>query len=345
MALGKEVAEYMKKLRRVCVPKLTYEALDFGPAWGAALKGKGLLDCTWSEILWAAITVGKRSIFDVCQYNNYSLYEMVTRVSMLRATLREDATSQKLMRTDIYNLLDPSEKNAFSYFQGLVTSKLLASKLLDTTWLMHLDVYQKDYNIILPKSRPDFIGRNNRDEWIILEAKGRSNAFSNEAQTKAKDQTRQLRKVDGKFPVLRAAVQSYFTSTGGFRCKITDPEEYDKNAFDMTIDKKIFIKNYYAPILNFFDEKNENIIKHSNSYKLVEIKELDLTIGVATPVYDLLGEGPNSFGKLEEIILKEALTTEYNDNKSAFVGNDGVVIITGNSWNTKNMSLEPEKRE
>ncbi|WP_203248503.1 hypothetical protein [Sporosarcina beigongshangi] len=61
-----------------------------------------------------------------------------------------------------------------------------------------------------------------------MESKGRGDAISNETQDKAKKRTRKLRKVAGIFPALRAVIQSYFSSTGVFRSKITDPIEFDE---------------------------------------------------------------------------------------------------------------------
>jgi hypothetical protein len=53
---------------------------------------------------------------------------------------------QKLVRTDAFMQMDPTEKGALNYFLGLVACKLFASKLLDAPWTLHLDVYRGALN-------------------------------------------------------------------------------------------------------------------------------------------------------------------------------------------------------
>ncbi|MFK4431391.1 hypothetical protein COM08_15470 [Bacillus wiedmannii] len=334
------------------MPKLTYKAFDFkNPRWGKHLEGEHTIDLTWSEIMWAAITVGKQNLHDVYKYKNFSMYEAIFRATMIFATLKEKKENNKLVRTDNYELLDPSEKTAISYFQGLMTSKLLAQKLLDTAWLMHLDVYDKVHiptMVAGTKSRPDFMGRNNAGEWIVIEAKGRSNSYDKKAQEKAKDQTKKLKTIDGNKPILGAAVQSYITSAGYFRSRIDDPEEIQDDAINVQINQDKFLKLYYGPIIKLIYENNAIKKEHTicnNTYLIIEINEIDLTIGIEKSIYSVILDKKTDFLELEKILLRNELGGWKNKDGTTFVGADGILITTGPKWASKNMFLEPEERQ
>jgi hypothetical protein len=74
-----------------------------------------------------------------------------------------------------YDGLDPSEKSAVSYFVGLTVAKLLAHRLLDVPWLMHLDVYRRDLQPVLHGGgKPDLVGQNGAGQWVAIESKGRT---------------------------------------------------------------------------------------------------------------------------------------------------------------------------
>lgn len=331
------------------MPKLTYKAIDFNPHWGPSLKGEHTIDCNWSNIIWASITVGKKKLYDVFKRKGYSTLEAIFRVTMIFATLKVNPINNRVIRTEIYNSLDPSEKNAISYFQGLMTAKLLSKKLLDTEWLMHLDVYD---HLHIPtmaagsKSRPDFIGLNSKFKWIIIESKGRSNSFDPSAQIKAKKQTRKLRKIDCQFPILRAAVQSYFTNSGYFKSRIDDPEEYDYDAIDIEINQNTYLNRYYKPILDILSENSfdlKNISVNNTTYITTTIPEVDLILGLNKTIYDLLLHGEISFD-LKRTLLAETLTMEKTDINT-FIGGDGILVITGEKWNVENMILEPTERK
>jgi len=266
---------------------------------------------------------------------------------MIFATLKENPINNRVIQTEICNSLDPSEKNAISYFQGLMTTKLLSQKLLDTVWLMHLDVYDHMHSLTLAagsKSRPDFIGLNSKLNWIIIESKGRSNSFDPSAQIKAKKQTRKLRKIDGQFPILRAAVQSYFTSSGYFKSRIDDPEEYDDDAIDIEINQNRYLNKYYKPILDILSENSFYLkdISVNNTPYITTIPEVDLIIWINKTIYDLL-HGEISFD-LNLILVAETLTIEKTDINT-FIGGDGILVITGENWSVENMILEPTERK
>ena len=69
--------------------------------------------------------------------------EAIFRWSMVRMALQQRGPhGRKLVRTDLFKQMDPTEKGAVSYFLGLLTCKMFASKLLDAPWALHLDVFR-----------------------------------------------------------------------------------------------------------------------------------------------------------------------------------------------------------
>ncbi|MBV4425521.1 hypothetical protein [Clostridium tyrobutyricum] len=345
------------------MPKFYYDANGFGKHWGNLLNGRNELICTWSEIIWAAITVGKRNLTDVWKYNQYSFFEAIFRTTMIFANLMTQDTGNKnkdyrILKTDVYKSLDPSEKNAISYFIGLMSTKLIAGRLFNIPWLMHLDVYKKSVNIKTingDKSRPDFIGINSSNKWFVFEAKGRSHSFNKEALNKAKMQTRKLRKISGNYPNLRVAVQSSF-SGDYFQIAIEDPDEYDKSAIDIEMDIKEFIFDYYKLVANLLFYKKDYLepINIGGIYFMVaNLSEINLKIGLQKEIYNLFldqSDKDKSKFKLEDFYkimtinkLKNIHSINLEDNM--YLGNDGIIIISGELWNIENMNKQPYERE
>jgi len=93
------------------------------------LSGQQAQACSWARIVHSAATVGRANTAHVMQHGGYSWLELVYRVTMVLANLKE-ATSGQLVSTAAYRTLDPSEKGAVSYFLGLTVAELLAGRRL-----------------------------------------------------------------------------------------------------------------------------------------------------------------------------------------------------------------------
>jgi hypothetical protein len=110
-------------------------------------NGQHRLSVTWDDVLWAAVTVGRPDIFHVFRHGQSSVYEAIFRWAMVRMALQQRGPrGQKLVRTDAFKHMDPTEKGAVNYFLGLIVCKLFASKLLDSPWTLHLDVFRAVLN-------------------------------------------------------------------------------------------------------------------------------------------------------------------------------------------------------
>jgi hypothetical protein len=331
--------------------KFIYTAEDFGPCWGASLSGTNELACSWDEIVWAAITVGKRNWSDVWKHRNYSMIEAVFRASIIFAYFMEDGRTNNIVKSVIYKDLDPSEKSAVSYFHGIILSKILANRLFNVPWLMHLDVYKSRIrHHIVNNSRPDLIGLNVRREWFIFEAKGRSNSFNRDSLEKAKNQTRQLRTIEGQFPVMRAAVQSYFSINNSLRVKISDPDEYDENAIDLDINFTDFLYSYYRLIIDLLDYKKEDqtvMTINQNQFIVIELDDIDISIGLHKELYKYL-KSKDLYNI--EVMDSISLLRRFNEklvntkNQKGYIGKDGIVVQCGELWSNNSMQKQPNER-
>ena len=153
---------------------ISYITEDF-PA-GRLTNGSARLQVTWDEILWAAITVGRPNRHYVFMHGDASAYEAIFRWSLVRMSLEQYGSRRLyLQRTNAAKTLDPTEKGAVSYFLGMTFCKLFATKLLNTPWLLHLDVFGHQLNAVLnSRSRPDLVGMEQATGgWHAFECKGR----------------------------------------------------------------------------------------------------------------------------------------------------------------------------
>src|SRR5438105_5261988 len=153
--------------------QIAYESEDFVAGSGAT-NGPSVLNTSWDDLLWAALTVGRPNRQYVFRHGAASLYEALFRWSLIRMALEQRGIrASRLRRTAAARTLDPSEKGAVNYFLGLAVCKLFADRLLDAPWLLHFDVFRPLLNpALIGRSRPDLVGQTINGRWVVLECKG-----------------------------------------------------------------------------------------------------------------------------------------------------------------------------
>lgn len=341
---------------------LPYRAKDFPATLGPALQGSAILDCTWSDLTWAAITVGRPSWAAVFQHGWYSSLECVYRAAMLWANLKASWNSPpRISRSSAFADLDPSEKTAISYYFGLTIAKLLAARLLNAPWPQHLDRFSGSLSPSLSrKERPDLVARDNIGRWIVLEAKGRSNTLRPKTMTKAKQQVQALQEINGGPVYLRVAVGTYFAKRN-LQAEIHDPPEETKKRAVLKIDDEEFIRDYYAPLASLFHESAarpwNQMIENGLTFKTVVFPEIDITVGLAEPILahyereDRLNDAVLSVAKTLSPEIEARGTVKGIDqpgNRAKFssltIGRDGVLVALGPAWSDDQMRLDPTER-
>ena len=167
-----------------------------------------------NDVLWAAVTVGRPDVFHVFRHGNASVQEAIFRWSMVRMALQQRGVrGQKLVRTDLFKQMDPTEKGAVNYFLGLLMCKLFASKLLDAPWTLHLDVFRAMLNprLIGGRSRPDMVAQSaSTTQWYAFECKGRASVPGDAEKQKAKAQAQRLVSVNATPCTLQVGAITFF---------------------------------------------------------------------------------------------------------------------------------------
>jgi hypothetical protein len=133
---------------------------------------------------------------------------------MVRMALQQRGPrGQKLVRTDAFKHMDPTEKGAVNYFLGLVICKLFASKLLDSPWTIHLDVFRAVLSprLLGGRSRPDMVAQSaSLQQWHAFECKGRASMPGSADKQKAKAQAQRLVSVGGSSCTLHVGAITFF---------------------------------------------------------------------------------------------------------------------------------------
>lgn len=305
------------------------------------------------------MTVGKASPQHLLQHGTSSVFDLIARFGILYASLQESPAGA-LYRTGAYGVLDPSEKGAYSYFLGLTATKLIAGRYLDVPWLQHLDVYWGSLQPtfvggVAPHkpvgSRPDLVGLDTSGRWVVMEAKGRSNALPNSVLPSAKTQVGKVVSIGGKPPHLGVAVATSFKK-GAFRVDWADPEP-DEAGVELAITVDQFASAYYAPLQDVLGADGEVVEAGGVAYRVRRVESADALVGVDQRVVDDPVAGVyGQLAKTEGTPLSDegreleadGLKAPLGPVSSAYAGPDGVMVALGPSWSTPVMALDPRER-
>lgn len=296
------------------------------------------MDLTWAELVWSAISVGRRELLHLFRHGPFSAFEIVYRAAILYANLCE-TPGNTLTRSSAYDGLDPSEKSAISYFMGMTLAKLFGDKLLDIPWLMHLDVYRDELQPIFVQgqSRPDLVGQNSAHEWIAVESKGRTNEFEERPLERAKEQLENLATIQGTALTLRVALLAYFEE-GILECALDDPDKKnigEREKFDIPLTREKLIEGYYRPFREWLPEAPEARQEQIGNrvYRVAYLPEVDISVGCSE---DLLRVDP-----VEGVVRRRQRFSTDNQYEAP----DGLLVRVGELWSEENMRRQPQERQ
>lgn len=212
---------------------INYTSEDFpSPGFNAS---NGTLVTTWSELLHAALTVGRPNLFEVFQHGDSSYYEAIQRLATIKMALTTQSGNSHLHRTAAFLHLDPTEKGFVTYHIGMVFCALFARRLLSADALVHLDVYRDILSpeLLSGRSRPDLVGFDLAANALhAFEAKGRSASPSDEDKEKAKEQANRLLRV-GRVPCTYNVGSFAYFSGERLRFYWRDPDVSDAEILDL----------------------------------------------------------------------------------------------------------------
>ncbi len=312
------------------VLRIPYEAEDF-PS-GTLQNGQSNLEVSWNDILWAAVTVGRPNLQYVFKHGDASAYEALFRWSLVRMALEQSGPrASRLRRTAAATMLDPTEKGAVNYFLGMTVCKLFADKLLNTPWLLHLDVFREHLHAVLTqRSRPDLVGcangcTNGQEIWHAFECKGRISPPTQKVKDKAKEQAVRIESVNGSACTLHIGAVTYFRNNVlHFHWRDPPPEARGDIVIKTTPD---VWRHYYAPVLETIRRHNPDALGSENP-PLVPVAGADLTVGVHRLV-----ARPLAAGQWEEA---RGIAADYAERIAADgYQRDGLFVRAGDSWSQR----------
>lgn len=328
------------------MPKLNYIAKGFHSDSGECLNGSHSIDVTWAELIWAGITVGRKSWEDVIQHGYHSFLEIIYRTAILKANLSSSPQGE-FIKTDAYKSLDPSEKSAISYFLGLSFAKLVAHSLLSVPWLVHLDCFE-DLPIEIDmkgNNRPDLIGKNLSGQWCVFEAKGRTHNIDKKLIQKAKNQAQMIKRINGMAPRIKGASLSHFSSEK-LKLYLEGSDEINSDAvdFENSSGKDQFLESYYHPFMSLMENSTATIREtdvvrmRGREINFVNLEEVDLDVGLDSQVQEILTSEYRAENALKIVDYlrsqdPEELTQARSGNSDTiFTGRDGISVRPGSSW-------------
>lgn len=298
---------------------------------------RSMLSITWPEIFHAAITLGRKDNCDVLHHPVHSFYEIKFRYYMVKAFLNEENNRIKI--SNAYETLDPSEKSAINYFNGGIFTSIIARRIFNVLYLMHIDVY-KD-NLYSSESlelvqnskdiRPDFVGKDNKDEYYIFESKARTH-FSRTVLNQAYNQSKNINMINDKTPKLKLGCLTWHNNNV-FKIAVKDPKETNDKAMDLLFDESEFFLNYYVFIFNYLKMSKVRTIEEKGISFIVSDNNCDnFEIGLELGIFNAFNEDKNVLYKyiLENIQRNDIFVNKIRDInltiKDIYIGKDGVFV-------------------
>lgn len=302
--------------------RIAYQSEDFPTPYSF---GSGLLNTSWNELLWAALTIGRPSTYHVLRHGPASFHEAIFRLALIRMAVEQDHKGF-LRRTGAYAALDPTEKGMVSYFLGMTLCKLFAARLLRTPWLLHLDVFRNQLDpVILGRSRPDLVGEDVTGKWHAFECKGRSSAPTSADKAKAKKQANRLLALGGTRTSLHIGTFSYFRRDV-LEFYWRDPEPDEEDAINLPEPNGEW---------GFYFEPSLRLAGETDSVAFAAEREMaDVKIDIHPEIRVLLEKGEWSQAKRQAQRLRETLISEGYQP-------DGLRVTAGDSWAKR---FEPRDR-
>jgi hypothetical protein len=230
--------------------------------------------------------------------------------------------------------MDQTEKGAASYFLGMTLTKLLADRLLDIPLLWHVSTSSQALSFIPGKSRPDLIGcSSNLNEWIVAEAKGRSEGFDSSALSRAKAQSKMITTINGKNPKFRFGSESYFSP---YLCVELEDPPAEREAVPVQFRIDQAMGEYYS-ILPILQERGSEERIRGIAYLTMHDEDVGVTIGL--PAHFVLPTSESGLPASESAQALDNRTTQHE-----YLGKDRYFIRLDSRWSESEMEKQPQIR-
>lgn len=315
----------------------------------AGVNGSYDLSPSWGDLVRAAVTTGYPNLAAATMPATFHRsWAVLFRASIVLAFL-DAPLGDRIVRSDDYNRADRSEKGSISYYLGLFGAKLGAELLLRTPWLLHYDAYHRLAQGVGPIARrPDLIGQSITGEWIAVEAKGRTNGWTDVLRAAAKAQARTLDQVvhpGGATEPIEANVASITFFDGEGWCLLMDDPPAKPQPLRLNASLNQIYRAYYEPVLAYVgaaleQEQAESVEIGDVGFKVVHDPDLDLFIGVANAVIETRGAELEALRSPLSAVIEASdgrnrrrlPQVEDEEGRAWSLGEDGVIVRLGDRW-------------
>lgn len=276
-----------------------------------------------------------------------------------------DFDNDSLEVSEIFYLLDSTEKGIISYVVGMALTNLTMKEKLDTPWVLYLERFCKKNNyefIRCPgRKRGDLLGLNADGIFSIIEAKGRLRKLNtNQLRNLFKNAYEQVKDIeikntqDGIISKNEGETGKYVSIIWADKKIINDiVDPYDNSIYERIITSpEIFLGQYYLKWAKFFhvikNKMNDLEIKDINdiNFKVVNLNIgiFKISLGLEEEIYYSLQKGDldmlkenvfhNFSEKFEKIRRKKSeeknRSDEYKNlviaDKDKIIGRDGIFL-------------------
>lgn len=236
------------------------------------------------ELLHAILTCGMPFQFLSEWRHEKRSQEFIYKVSMVETNLK--VNGGYLVKSPETEYLDASEKSANAYYLGLIFAKLFSMKEFDTDYFVHTSLFTQICGAgsfsCAGRKEPAFVGYKwDSDSWSIWDVAGRREKAP-KAMDDAYNRIYAIRSVNGKKPDYSIACMTYFDSASG-ELLGTIRNAKDGRKADILFDKEDFLRLYYRPVCELFDESLrrkpfDSVIDYIDGYLEIELELFGLDI-------------------------------------------------------------------
>lgn len=306
-------------------------------------KINGVYDLKFNnmDLIRAVVSIGHSDWRSVFRGGVGRLYELLYYTTGTIAYINKKK-GNLVLQNNFYSL-DMSDKIPISYRLGMGVTKLVAEKLLDIPWLLHVDklVSNGMASIVSgTRERGDLAGLDLNLNWHVLEAKGRSNPPSKNDVIKGKNQAGRIVTINGKVPETKSVCMSYFNKQYT-ETQFIDPIDGESEVpTKWRIRLEDYLIFYYKEILNEIynneidaDYRKIYINNKEHEFIIFSFSQYPFSIGIYLPLIKAIESySLDMMSKLQE--LQSDIYEEKNkiSNKSMSIGLDGIAIFNFNEY-------------
>lgn len=249
-----------------------------------------------SDDLAHALFVTGRAPGDQGRYGDASVWEWLHRSSLVPAYVRLAAQGDGLMRSELAESLDRSEKVALSYALGQAMTAVFCRQVLGVRFLMHVDRYASRWrlNFATGRRRPDLFGRIAAARWVVAESKGRSNGMEAALSHTLKQQKGMIRSIAGHAPAVALGCVASFPTVSWrgerrMRIDVVDPESDERSVSLDEVTDEQFLRTYYEPFLRAIEVGQPS--SDEADYVASELPESGIRVGLRRAIYEAINAG------------------------------------------------------